>query len=81
MNSAEYFIETETMFHRQHEFCQQIAGVLANNGHAQYAVFTRYAEYLDETVPCFVGNSAVEVLEVVARYFADNAALLRLVFR
>ena len=50
MNGAEYLVEAETMFHRQHEFCQQVAGVLANNGHAQNAVFTRYAEHLDKAV-------------------------------
>ncbi len=43
MDGAEYLVEAEAMFHRQHEFRQQVAGTLSNNGHAQYLILTRYS--------------------------------------
>ena len=75
MDRAEYLVEAEAMFHRQHEFRQQVAGVLANNGHAQNVILTRQAENLDKPERRFVRNSAVEVFQTVARYLILNAAL------
>jgi hypothetical protein len=77
MYGAENLVEAEAMFHCQHEFRQQIAGSLSNNGYAQYLILTRHSQYLDKTVRRLVGNGPVQVLQAVAGHLEPNATRVR----
>src|SRR5688500_6084564 len=39
MDSRQYPLEAQALFHREREFCQQIAGMLRHNGHTQDTIF------------------------------------------
>jgi hypothetical protein len=66
----------QAVLHRQHVLGQQVAGVLADDGHAQDAVLAGHGEHLDEAVRGAVGDGAVEVVDAVARHLVGDALLL-----
>ena len=66
------------MLHRQHVLGQQVAGVHADDRHAEDPVLARHREHLDPAVRGAVGDGAVEVVDAVARDLERDALLLRL---
>jgi hypothetical protein len=76
VNSAEYLFEAEVVFHRQHKFGQQVAGMLANNSYTENAITAWRTEHLDKPECPFIRNSAVQVFQAVARDLEFNAALV-----
>lgn len=50
VNSGGYLVTSRSMFHGQDEFGDQVAGMLADDGHAEYPVLARHGEHFDETV-------------------------------
>ena len=75
MDRTQYLLEADAMFHGKHEFRQQVAGVLTDNGDAQNVIPSRRTENFDKPERRFVRNCPVEVFQTVARYLILNAAL------
>ena len=73
MDGGENLVQAEAVFHGQHVFGQQVAGVFADDGRAEDLVLARYREHLDETVRGAVGDGAVELVEAVACQLERNA--------
>jgi hypothetical protein len=73
VDGAQDLVQPQAVLHRQHVLGQQVAGVLADDGHAQDAVLARHGEHLDEAVRGAVGDGAVQVVDAVARDLEGDA--------
>ena len=54
MDGAEYLVEAEPMFHREHEFRKKISRVFTDNSHAQDAILSWRSQNLDEALRSLV---------------------------
>src|SRR5690606_1211479 len=71
VNGAEDLVEAEAVLHGQYKLGQHLAGLLGDDGNAEYAIGAGSAEHFDEAIafrslPGAVGNGAVELLEIEA---------------
>ena len=78
MDGSEDLVQPQAVAHGQHVFGQQITGVYAHDGAAQYLVFSRHGEHLHEAVGFAVGNGPVQVIQGVFHHLIGNAFLFRL---
>ena len=50
MDGAQDLVQPDAVLHRQHVLGQQVAGMLADDGHAQDAVLARHRPHLHEAM-------------------------------
>ena len=65
VDGAENLVQTDALFHRQHKFGDQVAGMFADDSDAENPVLARHGQNLDEAVRFAVCDGAVEI---VGRY-------------
>ncbi len=65
VDGSEDLVEAEAVLHRQHEFRDDIAGMLADNRHAEDPVVARRGQNLDETVSRALGDGAIKIVDGV----------------
>ena len=80
VDGAEYLVQPQAVLHRQHELCQQVARVFADDGHAEQLVLAGYGQHLDEALRRAVGNGTIEFVHAVFRDFKGNTFFLSLQF-
>ena len=73
MYRAQYLVQPEPVLHREHEFGEQVAGMLADNGGAEDFVAAGNGQDLDHAVRFFVGDGAVQIVDRVRRHFMRHA--------
>ena len=77
MNGIQHLFQAEVIAHGIHEFRDQIAGMRADYGDAQYSVASMRSNHLDKPRCFTVGNRAVKIIDVVLCHFDIEALCAR----
>jgi len=67
MDRAQDLVQSDTVLHGCHKFRDDVSRVLANDGDAQDVILAGHREHFHHAVCLFVGDSAIEVVDAVAR--------------
>ncbi len=73
MNGTERFVKSGTVLHGQHEFGDQVTGMLTDNGHTKCGP-CRLAQRFDEAIRFPIGNRTIQIVNAntIHTYFVSN---------
>src|SRR2546430_4454997 len=69
VDGRENALQADAVLHCEHEFHQQVGGMLADNRNPQDTILVRWGKYLDESGGRVVDERAIQLTERIARDF------------